>query len=167
MVETVTFQRHLDHAQGYLMLKMYDEALAELDKVLESAPQHKDALYWKGLVHLEKGELRQAETPFLHLIALDRQHTSVYVHLAWIYRRTVSLEKAIETIQKALALNPRFPIALYNLACYRAVQGQTEDSLKALGEAVGLAGEYRGLAQGDPDFDSLRHHAEFQKLVKN
>lgn len=163
----VNIQRCLEHAQGYLQLKMYDDALAAVAGVLAVAPNHLDALYWKGLIYLDQGKLQDAEGPFRRLVELDPEQAHVYVHLAWIYRRTVSLERAVEAIQRALQLNPKLPIALYNLACYRAVQGQSDQALKLLEEAVSVSKEYRKLARTDPDFDSVRQTEAFRKLIEN
>lgn len=167
MANSPKIKRHLDFAQGYAQLKMYDDAHAELEQVLRLSPDNLDALYWQGVLYLEEGKLQQAEAPFRRLIKLDPDQAHVYVHLAYIYRRTVSLEKAIETIERALQLKPTLPIALYNLSCYRAVEGKTGDSLKLLEQVCGLAKEYRELARSDPDFDSIRNLQEFRKLVEN
>ena len=167
MADASHIKRHIDHAQGYLMLKMYSDALTEIDEVLAVAPDHKDGLYWQGMIYLDQGKLNEAEPPFLRLVEVDPEQVHAYVHLAWIYRRTTSLEKAVETIQKALELNPKFPIALYNLSCYRAVQGQTEEALKLLGEAITQEKEYRDLARTDSDFDSVRNTEAFRKLTES
>ena|ERR1051326_1736159 len=167
VMDAVQTKRHLDHAQGYLMLKMYDDALKEVDEVLAACPEHKDSLYWKGLIYLDQHKFTEAEPPLRRLIEIDAEQAHVYVHLAYIYRRTVSLERAIETIQQALQLSPKMPIGLYNLACYRAVQGQPTEALKLLSQAVTLSKEYRKLALTDPDFESVRGTEEFRKLIEN
>jgi Flp pilus assembly protein TadD len=146
---------------------MYDDALKEVDEVLAACPEHKDSLYWKGLIYLDQHKFTEAEPPLRRLIEIDAEQAHVYVHLAYIYRRTVSLERAIETIQQALQLSPKMPIGLYNLACYRAVQGQPTEALKLLSQAVTLSKEYRKLALTDPDFESVRGTEEFRKLIEN
>jgi len=167
MATSAQIKRHIEHAQGYLLLKMHDDALAEVDHVLSDTPDHREALYWKGMVYLEKQKLAEAEPPFRHLIEIDPEQAHVYVHLAYIYRRTISLERAIETIQQALQLSPKLSIALYNLACYRAVQGEAEEALRLLEQAVVISKEYRDLARTDPDFVSVRQRQEFQKITEN
>lgn len=167
MANATEIKKKLEHAEGYLMLKMYEDALVEVGEVLATNPDHKDALYWKGLVYLEQQKLNEAETPLRRLIEIDPEQAHVYVHLAYIYRRTISLERAIETIQHALQLSPQMPIGLYNLACYRAVQGQQDEALKLLGQAVSLSKEYRRLALTDPDFASVRGTDAFRKLIEN
>lgn len=158
-------KRHLDHAEGYAALRMYDDALAEVAPVLACRPDHKDALYLRGLIQLEQRNLVDSEAAFRRLVELDPEQAHVYVHLAYIHRRTVSLERAVETISRALALKPSMPIALYNLACYRAVQGDTSESLRLLAQAVQQSKKYRDLARNDPDFDSLRGNVEFHTLL--
>lgn len=160
-------KRHLEHAEGYAALRMYADALAEVALVLESRPDQKDALYLRGLVLLEQRNLAGSEAAFRRLVELDPEQAHVYVHLAYIHRRTVSLERAVETISRALELKPSMPIALYNLACYRAVQGDTSESLRLLAQAVRLSKEYRDLARKDPDFDSLRGNVQFDNLLKS
>jgi Tfp pilus assembly protein PilF len=161
-----TLQRHLDFAEGYLGLKMYADALTETEQALALDPKNINALYTRGVIHLEQKQLEQAEEAFQRLLALDPEQPHVFVHLAWIHRRTISLDKAIETIRQALLLKPKMPVALYNLACYHAMKGETEEALKLLAEAISLAQEYAALARTDPDFDSIRGLEAFQKLIE-
>jgi len=62
---------------------------------------------------------------------------------------------AVDIMRTALAAGED-PLVLYNLACYESLAGSSDDAVTHLRRAVELDPSYRELAQGDPDFDSVR-----------
>lgn len=66
-------------------------------------------------------------------------------------------------IREGLELHPGNPALLYDLACYAALQGRSDEALAHLEAAV--AGNPTSLeyAADDPDFDSIRDDPRFPK----
>ena len=73
--------------------------------------------------------------------------------------------KALEWTEKFLSDFPRFSVAVYNRACFKARLGQTEDALKDLEYAVQLGFRERKHIMNDPDMESLRTLPRFQEIL--
>jgi tetratricopeptide (TPR) repeat protein len=57
--------------------------------------------------------------------------------------------------------------AFYNKACCYALQGDVEQALENLQQAINLSPDkYREMAKTDSDFDSLREDERFQALIQ-
>lgn len=81
-----------------------------------------------------------------------------------------NLDEAIDALGKAtstsavLADSARAN-ALYNLGCAYARKGRKDDAIEALTRSVGAGSSYARLMRSDPDLESLRADARFQKLT--
>ena len=74
-------------------------------------------------------------------------------------------ESAME-LRQAAAPPPTLGAALYNLACARVGQGQREEALRLLEEALPMRADIRVTAAADPDLAPLRSDPRFQRLLK-
>lgn len=161
----VALQQHIQFASGYLDLKMYDDALAEAEAALAIQPDHPQALAMKSAVLWEMQRLTEAEPCMARLAELNPKDAGLWINLAYIRRRTRSLDEAVDTLQRAFAANPKDALAHFNMACYRAVQNRVAEALALLKNALHLDPKLRILARTEADFQSLRDLAEFQALV--
>jgi tetratricopeptide (TPR) repeat protein len=80
---------------------------------------------------------------------------------AWPLLQAGDVEGGIEIFKRTLATYPGNPNVLYNLACFEALAGRSDDALEHLGEAVEGDPRTREWAQGDSDFDSIRGDPRF------
>jgi uncharacterized Ntn-hydrolase superfamily protein len=67
--------------------------------------------------------------------------------------------------ERALELDPNDPMLAYNLACYRALSGQSEEALELLRRSLPHDESLRVQARTDPDLESLRDREEYRELV--
>jgi predicted Zn-dependent protease len=145
---------------------MFDDALREVDIVLTTAPDQPAATEIKSDILLRMNRLKEVE-PFLAKMAeWNPDDPGVWINLAYIRRRTQSLEAAAETLQRAFVANPRNALAHFNMACYRAVQHRTKEALALLKNALHLNPKLKELAKAEPDFATVRDLPEFQELVR-
>lgn len=158
-------EKHVEYASGYLDLKMLEDALRETDAALALEPHHPRAIAIKSAILWHQNRLHEAEPYVAELAEMNPRDSSIWINLAYIRRRTRSLEAAVETLQRAFEANPRDPLAHFNMACYRAVQDRTEEALALLENALALDPSLRELAKTEPDFQKLRGLAAFQKLI--
>ena len=129
-------------------------ALALYERVLKEAPDHKLAMIGKAKV------LRRC----------------------WIEEHNEAmLMDAMNLLKLCIEYHPGYERAYYNIACYKTLWNlsrgaQIEDAngkftieeiVGDIRKAIQLFGHYRALAQADPDFDSLREYAEFQKVLQD
>lgn len=158
-------RKHIEYASGYFDLKMYEDALREADTVLALAPEELAGIAIKSAILWRMNRLSEAEGLIAKLAELHPNDSGIWVNLAYIRRRTQSLEAAAETLQRAFAANPRDALAHFNLACYRAVQHRTEEALALLRNALELNPKLKALARTETDFAAVRDLPEFQKLI--
>ena len=149
-------QKHLEHASGYLDLKMYEDALREADAVLARVPQQHEATAIKAAVYWHRHQLREAE-PYVAFLA---EHNPKEAGI-W----TQSLDAAVQTLKRALEANPADALAHFNMACYRAVQERVPEAIALLQNAFDLDPQLKPLARQEEDFETIRNLPEFQDLL--
>ena len=74
-------------------------------------------------------------------------------------------EEAREAFEKAIALDYRPGVAMYNVACGYALQGRTGASLRWLEQAQAEGMSEPRMLVRDSDFDPIRSDADFQGFV--
>jgi tetratricopeptide (TPR) repeat protein len=158
-------QKHVEYASGYLDLKMFDEALREADLALRLAPADERALAIKSAILWEQNRLTEVETYMDKLAEMNPRNSGLWINLAYVRRRTQSLDAAVATLQHAFAANPQDALAHFNMACYRAMQNRSTEALTMLRNALHLDPKLRSLAKAERDFDAIRDLPEFQKLL--
>ena len=166
--ETARRKRHIEAAQGYLMLDMPDHALRELRQAKEPDPRDPLAFifyYLKAEAYREKKEYEEALKAFEQAEAIQPNELNVGLGKAWCYKRIGQLQAAIATMEHLCKLYPTEPIVLYNLACYFALAGLREEALSWLGRALRLDSSLRKLIPDEHDFDSLRDDPEFRMIA--
>ena len=164
---TPEVQKHIEYASGYLDLKMYDDAMTEADKAISLSPDLPQAIIIKSAVLCQANRLREAEPFMAQLAELSPSDSAIWINLAYIRRRTQSIDAAVDTLQRAFDANPQDALAHYNMACYRAVQHREEEAIELLKNALHLDPKLKALARAEPDFVGLREVPAFQKLFGN
>lgn len=164
-VDNIEIRKHLEAAEGYAALGMHDDALAEVDALLAQQPDHEDGISARAFILLCAHRYADAEPWFEKLLAAQPKNVDGWIQLAYCRRRTKSLDAAIEALEHARRLRADHPLANYNMACYRAVQGQHEEALRLLEKAVRKEAAYRRLACEEEDFNSMRRLPEFLSLT--
>jgi tetratricopeptide (TPR) repeat protein len=157
--------KHIEYASGYLDLKMYDDAVREADKVLAVEPNETSAIAIKSAALWQSNRLNEAEPFVAKLAEMNPREATIWINLAYIRRRTQSLDAAVETLQRAFEADPRDALAHFNMACYRAVQNRAAEALALLKNALHLDPKLKSLAKAEPDFEKLRTLPEFKELL--
>ena len=160
-------QKHVEYASGYLDLKMFDEATREADLALAIAPGDERALAIKSAILWEQNRLTEVEPYMAKLAEMNPRNSGLWINLAYIRRRTQSLEAAVATLERAFDANPKDALAHFNMACYRAIQNRTSEALALLRLAVNLDPKLRALAKAEQDFESIRGLPEFRELLED
>ncbi|MCM2332959.1 MAG: tetratricopeptide repeat protein, partial [Anaeromyxobacteraceae bacterium] len=120
-----------------------------------------DAAAW-----LQEGNFERARKRFREAIDLDPGLPEAYNGMGVTFRMRNDLGAAIGWYKRALAVDPDFGDAYYNMACVYALQGQEELALRYL--QIAAMNGY-ATAEGideDPDLASLRGTAAYRALVK-
>jgi Flp pilus assembly protein TadD len=128
-------------------------------------PHNPHAVAMKSAILWHQNKLREAEPFVAELAEMNPRDAGIWINLAYIRRRTHSLDAAVETLERAFQVNPQEPLAHFNMACYRAVQNRTTEALELLRNALSLDPKLREVAKAEPDLDRLRELPDFQKII--
>jgi len=158
-------ERRLEAARGYLLLDMTDHALAELQAIRD--PQHcRFALNeLRGEACRQLRQYDEAIVCYERALCERSDDLSALLGIAWCYKRTDQLPRAIAAMERAYDAQPDEPIVLYNLSCYFALDGDKSRSLSWLGRALRMKSFLRTLIPDEHDFDSLRDDPDFQFIA--
>ena len=74
--------------------------------------------------------------------------------------------KAIDSLQRAIQIDPNYATSYYNLSCIYATQKERIEALEYLKKAISLDGKYKEKARADKDFVSLRGEREFEEIIQ-
>ena len=76
-------------------------------------------------------------------------------------------DRARDWIARALAIDPDDPLTQYNVACGYTKLGEIEPALDLLEQSIKRSGpERRAWVKQDSDFDALRTHPRYQKMIE-
>jgi Flp pilus assembly protein TadD len=84
---------------------------------------------------------------------------------AWAEKRLGQFEEALESIRKAVDLEPANASYNYNLACYAKLSGELDTAYKSLENATNLEPGFRSVAEIDTDWEDLKNSDRFKRLV--
>jgi hypothetical protein len=124
------------------------------------------ALMRDGAAWLAEGNFEAARARFLAAIETDGRIPEAYNGVGVTWRMRDDLAKALEWYKKALAVDPDFGDAYYNMACVYALEGRKGMALRYL-QIAALNGY--ATAEGidaDPDLAALRSDAGYRALVR-
>jgi hypothetical protein len=119
-----------------------------------------------GAAWLSEGNFEQARRRFLEAIDLDATIPEAYNGVGVTYRMRNDLPSALGWYKKALAVDPDFGDAYYNMACVYALQGRKEMALRYLQIAAMNGYATAGGMDEDPDLQSLRGDPGYRALVR-
>jgi len=149
--DQLSFAKHFERAQGWLLLGNFAAAARCLRLIPPAFRQRPEVEPFRAQLHLAAGQWSRA-VPILR--RLRQQHPGdpqFCVSLAFAVRRAQSLGDAEQILLEARERFPEEAILWFNLACYAAQQGRITDAREWLREAGQRENGYRNLAKTDPD----------------
>jgi Flp pilus assembly protein TadD len=157
--------RRLQAASGYLDLEMPAHALRSLDGIAQPDATPFEFYHLRGQALRLAGRFEEALVAFLRAREHQPDNLDVLMGLAWCFKRTDQLPRAIATMEEAYRAHPKEPVVLYNIACYYSLAGDKMQALSWLGRALRMNTELRRLIADESDFDPLRNDPDFQYLA--
>jgi tetratricopeptide (TPR) repeat protein len=167
MVKNARIRREklLAAAEGYLFFDLPRQALEALDAIADPERAPFAVNYTRGLALRQLGEHQAALEAFQRAQAEDPDHIAMLLAMAWCYKRTDRLARAISALEHAYRVDPSQAIVLYNLACYYALAGDKPQALSWLGRSLRMDKDLRKLIPEEHDFDLLRDDPDFEMIV--
>jgi tetratricopeptide (TPR) repeat protein len=157
--------RRLRAASGYLDLEMPVHALRALDGVAHPEATPFEFYLLRGQALRSAGRFEEA------IVALSRARDEqpddldVLMGLAWCFKRTDQLPRAISTMEEAYRAHPKVSVVLYNIACYYSLAGEKAQALSWLGRALRMNKRLLNEIPEETDFDPLRNDPDFQYIA--
>jgi tetratricopeptide (TPR) repeat protein len=157
--------KSLEAAEGYLALDMPQHALRSLREIDDPDQTLFEVNLLRGdaLRHLDRHD--EALDAFGRAFAQKPDHVGLLMGMAWCYKRTSQLPKAISAMEQAYRISPKEAIILYNLSCYWSLSGNKIQALSWLGRALRMDRSLRKLIEDESDFDPLRNDADFRMIL--
>lgn len=118
-----------------------------------------------AIMYLEEGNFREAAEILQSGLRKHPDSPSLMSSYALTLAVSGKIGDAIPLMTRVTAIEPGDPHHFYNLAGMYAVDGRTADALKFLDLAVQKGYANVEKLEHDEVFQSIRHHAEFRKLV--
>lgn len=145
----------LEKADGYMDLKMWDQALAELNKV---PPEDEDSIAYRHIrlrLAIETEDWTTSTKLVIELQQALPEEPAFWVQRAYVARRAESIQVARTILCDALSRFPQTPVIPFNLACYECQLGELQLAHEYLQAAFALDPSYRDLALCDEDLEPL------------
>jgi tetratricopeptide (TPR) repeat protein len=155
-------------ARGFLELKRKRPKDAErwYQKALETDADYPRAYLQYGALYFRQGDSVEARKWYERAIEKWPGNFFAVFQAGVCSHRLREHEKAEAYFQRAHEIRPDAWEHLYNLACSRSLQGDSDESLAYLSQAVDNGFEDVQLLKTDVDFASLRRDPRFKALDK-
>ena len=98
-------------------------------------------------------------------LELNPQDTRVLVLAAACYDQLGEFDKGKAWIERALDIAPDDVAVLHNAGCFYAAAGQVDRALDIFERRFALGDAYMDWIDNDSDFDSIREHPRFLKMI--
>ena len=116
-------------ARVYIEDQRYEDAIVELERVLDGEPENYDAYYDLGHVCFELGDYESAISNFENVLLYKEDSELLYYALAQAYEANNEIDKAISNYLKAIAVNDKFTLAYKKAGILFMTRNDFEDAL--------------------------------------
>lgn len=180
-IDKIRREKIIRQAEGYLDLIMCLEdrwrleepiiqtitgkTLKVLDDLDSGSGRRSHVAFLRGQAFRVRREFEKAIIAFEESLENDYENIHTHLGMAWCYKRLDKIKLAIQSLDRAVEIEPDNAIILYNLACYWALAGNLTNCCEHLHHALELDNRLRELIEDESDFDSVRSSSEFQSIT--
>ena len=141
------------------------DAIFYFDKVLSVEPEHMNALVYKGNALGKLGKYDDSIICYDKVLKSNPKHQIALINKGLALHYLKKYDQAISFYDKILEKDPQNASVLYHKSCSKSLQGNLEDALTLLEQAIMLDSEYGIKAAGDLDFENLCKDQRFKALT--
>ena len=153
---SMSFEKCLLAAQGYLELDMPVDALAELDSMPLEERDGESALQLRLFITMKSHKWDDSLQICDRLRELYPEAVSGYIHGAFCLHERGRTGSALDLLLSGPPSLAEEATYFYNLACYSAVLGDLDGALNYVQRSFAMDGKFRDIAKIDPDLIELR-----------
>ena len=117
-------------ARVYIDDQRWDDAIEELERVLDGEPENYDAFYDLGHVCFELGDYGAAISNFETVLEYKLDSELLYYSLAQAYEANNEIDKAISNYLKSIAVNDKFALAYKKVGILFLARNDFEDAIE-------------------------------------
>jgi len=114
----------------------FQEAIAELQRIVEVYPEEKEAYYWLGFSSYNIREFEEAARYFKRALEIDPLYKFVYNMLVYVYNDLGDFEQAIWAINKYISLAPDEANPYDTRADLYAYNGKIDQAIESYQQAL-------------------------------
>ena len=114
----------------YIEDQRYEDAVVELERVLDGEPENYDAYYDLGHVCFELGDYESAISNFENVLTYREDSELLFYSLAQAYEANNEIDKAISNYLKAIAVNDKFTLAYKKVGILFMARNDFEDAIE-------------------------------------
>lgn len=138
---TLTAVEHLDRAEALADAENFDEAIVELQAVLDQEPDNADALAVLGGIHLTQEKIDEAIAELNQALSIEVAHPLALSNLCGALALQ-GADNALDICQQVLAANPEEANVYNALGIIYGRLGQYDEAVAAFKEAIQLEPEH-------------------------
>jgi tetratricopeptide (TPR) repeat protein len=149
---------------AYTKTSNYTSAKAAFNRAVDADPGNDIANI--GIAHfLTLEEEYDKALPLYRKYISRRVHNDAYTNYGICASRLGLVSEALSAHKKAVALDPKNPTYVYNMACSLSIAGMRNEALGTLKAAIELDPTVKTKAPLDPDFATLHNDRHFVQLT--
>ena len=122
----------LKKGREYAIAKNYDEAMAEVNKVIRMNPRNSKAFNELGNIEYKKSLFDQAIMDYSKAIEINPNYDEAYYNRANVYIDKDNLDQAISDLNKAIDINPHNGDAYFLRGRIEGAKGQGDQAMADL-----------------------------------
>lgn len=123
-------------ARVYIDDQRWEDAIVELERVLDGEPENYDAYYDLGHVCFELGDYEAAISNFENVIEYQENNELLYYALAQAYEANNEINKAISNYLKSIAVNDKFTLAYKKVGILFLARNDFDDAIEYFEEYI-------------------------------
>ena len=132
--------------------RLFEEAIAEYDKIAQAHPYFPDAEFYKGLTRFRQKDIESAARHFSNALKIYSDHQKARKGLDNVTKQFLNagnkaykrgdLSKATSYYEKALEFDPEFYLAYFQLGVLQKKQGQSKSAIRSLNKVLEINPEH-------------------------
>ena len=154
-----------DIAAGYYYARRYDQAIEQVRKTLELAPNFSGARFWLGQAFAQKGRAEEAIAELKQAIAYSDEAQNIAM-LGQIYAQLGMRSEAQQVITELTLQAKRRFVSPADMARIYAALGEKDQAFSWLAKAYEERSGWLIYIKVEPIFDSLRSDQRFTNLIR-
>jgi len=140
--QTLTLQQAMELAVQHLIAGDLSTVENIYQQILQTAPNHPDALHLLGVIAHQKGENQSAVDLITKALAIKPDYAEAHSNLGIVFRELGQLDEALSSYYIALTIKPDYADANYNLGNTFTELGRMEEAVTSYNKALAIKPDY-------------------------